>query len=654
MKRKLPNNRIHLLSLFLLVPILLLILAAISQPQRIKQYAQDTFNEPPLYGCLQVGEGNKSTCASKLGVTTAYSLTLHGRPLEKQTTVYYGDRLKGSVNFTNVGDLPIALKSVGLRVETSDKKISHDLVPLQEKRNLQPRETVTVNSASYKFVMPDPSKDWIAGSKIIVASGEEIPTADVKQKIAVNASCTALRILELTDKDKKNLQTLCSKNPGNKLCSSKQYCEIFQGQGANCAKPNASPEIPEAQCDEWIVPERPEQDLLEELCKVYPDTDACVRFCMRSVESPICPVQYVWVDKKTKKELLPQPKIIKEPQTHLLRAAKQQRTVAGVTTKDPALVLAQSEVTSTGVEPNPPEAAELIVATDTGIFDVINPINAIKAVGRGIQSGANKVLGALAPGLAPKDPGCGNNFKTQLVTGQCNGPAPARKKASGPSRPLKTPFLEGGPKTPRSLSQKLKDIIPGIKDGPGVGRAKEIAGQDCIEGAVEQFFKGKCTPVAEPNLPEGCATLRSCYATREPRGKSILTPSAKGKRPCSYDGTVSFGKSSNGTCTSARFAPGNIPSIKVTRRNADGTLDPKREVQYSPIDLLPVGRIAGGVEKALAYFGKEAVHYSLPANEPEIKLTTKSCNKAIKNYCDRLSPGKLQNDCRKNPAIAGC
>src|SRR5688572_5923311 len=121
MKHKLPNTTKQLLIMFILVPVLILTLSVLLQTQTVKQFAQE-FTEPPLYGCLRVGEGNTQNCASKLGLTTSYTLTLHGRPLDKLSTIYYGDRLSGTVTFTNVGDLPINLTNIALTAETLDKK----------------------------------------------------------------------------------------------------------------------------------------------------------------------------------------------------------------------------------------------------------------------------------------------------------------------------------------------------------------------------------------------------------------------------------------------------------------------------------------------------------------------------------------------------
>lgn len=292
MIRKLHKNTIHLLALFVLVPVLVLTVAFIGEPQRIVQFAQE-FTEPPLYGCLRVGEGNAQNCASKLGLTTAFALTLHDRPLPKEATVYYGDRIKGSLKFTNVGDLPLTLQKIGLNAVPSGKKESRELKPMRENVTLAPQQTVSINESSYLFKSPDPNKEWTVSSKITTTGGE-IPTADAKQKITVNASCTALRIKELTSKDKTNIKNFCGKNPNSKLCTSKQYCEIFKG--ANCNQPNLFTEKPGWQCDQNVYLPAPEQQILEELCKVYPDTDACKKFCDRTVGSSLCPKKYIVID----------------------------------------------------------------------------------------------------------------------------------------------------------------------------------------------------------------------------------------------------------------------------------------------------------------------------------------------------------------------
>lgn len=626
MRNKLPSSTKQLLALYLLVPALILTMAVIGEPQTLLQYAQ-TFTEPPLYGCLQVGQGDKATCASKLGITTEYTLTLHDRPLEKEMTVYYGDRLKGSVKFTNVGDLPIELKNVGLNVETAGKKVTRDFQPIHGKTKLAPRESVTVNNATYKFTMPDPNNQWTAGSKIVVASGEEIPTLDVKQKLTVNAACTALRIQELTDKDRKNIKAFCGKNPQNKLCTSKQYCEIFNGK--NCSKPNVSNDTPGWQCDEWIVPDKPEQDILEELCRVHPDTDACVRFCERAIESSICPKKTVWVDKKTGKELVPQPTIIPEPQSHLLGAK-----------------------TSTAIEQQKREEEKKLIALCVlGIGNCAPPAPPPpRAPGR-YSAGAGYVPGQgtsmrpaspPAPKVVPagtgcdKHPGCGRGTVVQRA------PLPSVRR-TGNSGPAKKPNL--------------------------YSLMRQIGSRDCVESGAQQLGQGifspngaNCTPIqAEPNLPKGCTRLATCYAAPQPRSPGNAQPSPNGHRPCSYDG--SFDIKTGGICRSIHFDPrGILPKVRITQRNPEGTLssDPKQEETITPVDLIPVSRLWRGIKlggHALASAIRPHIGAGVPEDLPTPPPPNRggqSCNQTMKQYCDRMSPGRLQDDCRRGPALRGC
>jgi hypothetical protein len=284
----------QLIYLFFLIPAIMLTLAGLTQPQRTIQFAQEMFTDPPLFGCLQVGEGNASTCASKLGRAISQALTLHGKPVEKKT-VYYGDTVTGSLEFINVGDLPINISYIGLVGQSQqEKNYFVDFLPATQQTAIAPGQSVKMNDAKYKFNSPDPNGEWFVTSDVEDSAGNKAQSEDKKTTFTVNATCTALRAKELTDKDKSNLEALCSKNPKSKLCSSRQYCEIFKGE--NCTASNVSEETPKWQCDEYVYLPKPEQDLLEELCKVYPDTDACKNFCDRSIGSSLCPDKYLFVD----------------------------------------------------------------------------------------------------------------------------------------------------------------------------------------------------------------------------------------------------------------------------------------------------------------------------------------------------------------------
>lgn len=300
MKRALRKNKKQLILTALFLPIIVLTVTILVQPQRIQQFAQQIYSGPPLFGCLQVGEGRTSTCGTRLGKQLGQTFTLHDRPLNGQP-VYYGDRLSGSLEYTNVGDLPINVRNLTLYAESGITQKRVTFLPGSGQVTLNPGQTLKTEEASYRFNWNDPRGAWAVGGVLTDTNGQSAEIDAKKENIVVNATCTALRIQELTEKDKSNLKALCSSNPNSKLCSSKQYCEIFKGEG--CTQPNVSQETDRWQCDQYVYLPKPEQDLLEEFCKVYPDTDACKDFCARSLDSSICPAKYLFIDTYTGKPI---------------------------------------------------------------------------------------------------------------------------------------------------------------------------------------------------------------------------------------------------------------------------------------------------------------------------------------------------------------
>lgn len=299
MKHKVKSKKRIVFSLILL-PVIVLTVFTLLQPQRTQQFAQQIFTGPPLFGCLQVGEGRTQTCGTRLGKQIGQSFSLHGRPLNGQP-VYYGDRLYGSLEYTNVGDLPINIENLTLYAESGITNKIVTFVPGSGRITLNPGESFQTEEASYRFNWGDPRGAWSIGGVLKDTNGQSAEVDDKKENIIVNATCTALRIQELTEKDKSNLKSHCSGNPNSKLCSSKQYCEIFNGK--NCTQPNVSQETDRWQCDQYVYLPKPEQDLLEEFCKVYPDTDACKDFCARTLDSSLCPDKYLFIDTYTGKPI---------------------------------------------------------------------------------------------------------------------------------------------------------------------------------------------------------------------------------------------------------------------------------------------------------------------------------------------------------------
>ncbi len=303
MRISIKQKKIKPVLLFaILIPCLALTIFALSQVQRLQQYAATkTESNPPFYGCIHMGEANTINCGSRLGsFSWTKDLTLHDRPLDNQT-VYYGDRVKGSIKFANVGDLPIQIANIGIIANAADGKHVVQFLPKSGQLNLEPQKDTTIKDASYIFDGPDPAGQWSVSPNITDSDGQSLVSDDKKKTLTVNATCTALRAQELTEKDKTNLKEYCSTNATSKLCTSREYCEIFKGN--NCTQPNVSQETPGWQCDTRVYLAKTEQDMLEELCKVYPDSDACEQFCAKTVGSSICPPKYLFIDTRTGKPI---------------------------------------------------------------------------------------------------------------------------------------------------------------------------------------------------------------------------------------------------------------------------------------------------------------------------------------------------------------
>ncbi len=290
------RNRLH--TLFILIPVLILTLAAVTQPQRIMQFAQTASQSatqnathnlanpppPPLYGCLQVGEGTNKSCAS-LQVKQEMHLTLHDRPLEGQT-IWYGDIVSGTIKYTNIGDVPINIASVALMGETADGTYKVNFSSGKSGGVLNPGQSIDIPASSHRFGHPDPGGAWKLTAKLTDANGASVEDIE-NVKVNVNTTCTVLRIKDLTDTDKNNLRKHCANHPNTKLCKSQQYCLVV-GNGKNCDKTIPDENKPSFQCDKYIIVSVIQQDLFEEICNDAPDSDMCKDYCFQTIGSPIC------------------------------------------------------------------------------------------------------------------------------------------------------------------------------------------------------------------------------------------------------------------------------------------------------------------------------------------------------------------------------
>ncbi len=285
-KKKKKSRLIYFFVLALVAAIPITTLFS-QQQQRIISLAQEAASQlPPIFYCLTLGSSDQNNCASSY-FSSDLTLSMHGFPMNEKKGVYYGDTLSGSATYTNTSDQPLSIKTIGLAAFSKNGNKRINFTSQNVNTVVQPGKSITIPQSSHKFNGPeDPNGVWEVFSTITKADGT---TNDDSKKfmINVNATCTALRARPLTDADKNNIKALCDKNPNNKICKSRQYCEIIEGKD-NCTQPAPNREIQGNRCDEWVILFEGEQELLEELCKAYPGTDTCQTFCDRTIGSELC------------------------------------------------------------------------------------------------------------------------------------------------------------------------------------------------------------------------------------------------------------------------------------------------------------------------------------------------------------------------------
>ncbi len=402
------NNKKNLFFMFIMLPILALTVFALLQPQRIMQFAEG-FNAPPLFGCLHTGEADPTLCGTRMGQEGGTLLKVNGQKFVGQN-VYYNDTLSGSFTYKNVGDQPITIANYGIAAGSLKQFYIAEFEPLEGTKMLAPGETLTSKESRYLFTSDSPSEGWVVGAGITDTDGQHLPITEATN-VRINSTCTALRVKPLTAKDKSNIQSICSKDSKNPLCTSRQYCELFKG--GLCSGPVLGEPRENQQCDENIVLDQKEQDVLEELCKVHPDSDACKDFCKRSIGSKICPVIKIWVD-SSGKQVFPEKsvyladagtKIDNSPQAVAGIAITQETNDTTVTSIcPPGTISSGGGITGETCSPAPPPPAPVLPRIQ--VPSVIKP-GAIKPKtivkpGTTLKPGPQKPVTVLKPACASK------------------------------------------------------------------------------------------------------------------------------------------------------------------------------------------------------------------------------------------------------------
>jgi hypothetical protein len=221
-------------TLHILLTVLLLLAASVTvvaaqQQQHLKQSAQTASSSaqtggypvPPLYGCLQVGEGTNKSCSSKL-LDINLKVTLDGENAEGKT-VFYNQALNAVLTATNVADLPVKIKALTVIGKALNAKYTVDFTPAKQNFTVNPKQSVTLSGATHTFNNPDPGGPWEITSTIVTDDGQKV--TDVQAvNVNVNTSCLALLRTKFTPQQLATLKTTCKTSTSAPECG--EYCQL--------------------------------------------------------------------------------------------------------------------------------------------------------------------------------------------------------------------------------------------------------------------------------------------------------------------------------------------------------------------------------------------------------------------------------------------
>lgn len=218
------KRTVHLVLVLLLLLAASVTVVAAQQQQRIKQQAADKtgYLEPPMFGCLQIGEGTNKSCSSKL-LKTELHVFLRGIKADGKK-VYYNDTLTAELKVTNVGDLPVKINKLIVSGHPLNAKYKVDFQPAKSNFTINPGQTEMLTGAAHKFNNPDPGGPWDIVSLMVDDNGQSVTDVQ-KVNVVVDTTCTALRAEDYPKATKDRLAQICEKARTTNGCD--DFCTLF-------------------------------------------------------------------------------------------------------------------------------------------------------------------------------------------------------------------------------------------------------------------------------------------------------------------------------------------------------------------------------------------------------------------------------------------
>jgi hypothetical protein len=224
------KRTLHIFFVVLLLLAASVTIVAAQQQQKLKQSAQTSsssaqlgYKEPPLYGCLQVGEGTNKGCASKL-LKADLKVTLRGENAEGRT-VFYNESLTAVLTVTNVGDLPIILKTLAVTGHPLNAKYKVDFQPQKQNITINPKQQVVLTDAVHKFNSPDPGGQWKITGTAVDQNGQTV-TDVASVNVNVDTTCLALLRVQFTPAQVAQYTKTCKADKTAAGCN--EFCIIYR------------------------------------------------------------------------------------------------------------------------------------------------------------------------------------------------------------------------------------------------------------------------------------------------------------------------------------------------------------------------------------------------------------------------------------------
>lgn len=293
--KKQTRNTGKLIAFFTLLLAILLTVFTLQQSQSVRQFAQQTLNAPPTFFCIALGQSDSNNCGTlsfKPQVTT--EIKINGKPISDPTKVqkvYYKDIVTGNTSYTNTGDLPIQIKSMGLVATHKKRNYRVHFTPKKENITLQPGQTVTLASASHEFNAPDPGGITAIQSTLTNAGGQTLDSEDQVVLLNVDTTCRALAATgTLTEKDLEALRTACKNKPEGPACKAcKEFHTDNPGTCTQEPKPKDQPANNPAPANPGGGNTTPQSPLDGSACTKVGGSCGARSACTGKIQTGLCP-----------------------------------------------------------------------------------------------------------------------------------------------------------------------------------------------------------------------------------------------------------------------------------------------------------------------------------------------------------------------------